>query len=194
MLDPKRLLLILALSSTAACGAFFERSAEVDPAVKAESFYSLTATDITGQERPLDQYAGQVALVVNTASQCGFTPQYADLQAIYDEYAEQGFVVLGFPSNDFGGQEPGTRGEIAEFCSSNYGVTFPLFDKVVTKQGDAQSPVYGFLGGSTGSLPGWNFGKYLVGRDGSVIGFWDSRTKPTGETLRAEIERALAQG
>jgi glutathione peroxidase len=184
-------LALTSLLSLSACGAFFERSTEIDREVSMQSFYTLTATDITGTERALSEFDGKVALIVNTASECGFTPQYTDLQALYEKYADQGLVVLGFPSNDFGGQEPGTREEIAAFCSNNYSVSFPMFDKVVTKDGATQSPVYGFLGASTGSLPGWNFGKYLVGRDGSVLGFYDSRTKPLGSELEEAIQAAL---
>ena len=194
MPTPLRSLPLLLLSLLTACGSFFERSTEIDPDLAASNFYTLSAPDTTGAERPLATWAGQVALVVNTASECGFTPQYADLQQIYEDYREQGFVVLAFPSNDFGGQEPGTNAEIATFCTDRYGVTFPVFAKVVTEDAEQQSPIYAHLGASTGSLPGWNFGKYLVGRDGRVLGFWPSQVDPAGDELRAAIEAALAQG
>ncbi|MEO0651190.1 MAG: glutathione peroxidase [Planctomycetota bacterium] len=177
----------------AACGSFFERSAELDPEVSSTSFYALSATDNAGGVRALEEWSGDVALVVNTASECGFTPQYSSLQQVFDEYRDQGFVVLAFPSNEFGGQEPGSNAEIAAFCSGEYGVTFPLFDKVVTQDAAGQSPVYAHLGASTGSLPGWNFGKYLVARDGRVLGFYESRVDPAGAELRGAIEAALAE-
>ncbi|MHC4260900.1 MAG: glutathione peroxidase [Planctomycetota bacterium] len=186
------LLATATLTVLTSCSAFFEDTAEVDPELAGASFYALEADDIAGEPRALSEWDGQVALVVNTASRCGFTPQYSDLQQVYEEYGDQGFVVLAFPSNDFGGQEPGTAEEISAFCSDKYGVTFPVFAKVVTGDGAEQSPIYAHLGASTGSLPGWNFGKYLIARDGSVIGFWDSRANPSGDELRAAIEAALS--
>ena len=158
-----------------------------------ESLYSIDAKSLEGDTVSLGSYGGQVVLVVNTASACGFTKQYSGLQELHDEYKDLGFSVLGFPSNDFGGQEPGTNEEIREFCDTNYSIGFPLFDKVVTKDdSDAQSPVYEFLGTRTGKLPGWNFGKYLVGRDGLPIAYYDSKTKPDSSTLKAAIELALS--
>jgi glutathione peroxidase len=160
--------------------------------VSADSFYALETTTLQGRPADLSQYAGKVALVVNTASQCGFTPQYAGLEKLYEELKGRDFVILGFPSNDFGGQEPGTPEEIATFCQKNYGVTFPMFSKVVTKAGADQSPIYAFLGAS-GSLPSWNFGKYLVDRDGKVIQFFASDVTPESKELRAAIEKALEE-
>jgi glutathione peroxidase len=160
--------------------------------VHADSFYSLQTTTLTGQPAPLSQYAGKVALVVNVASQCGLTPQYAGLQKLYDEMKGRGVEVLGFPSNDFGAQEPGSPEEIATFCEKNYSVTFPMFSKVVTKAGGDQSPVYSFLG-KIGSLPSWNFGKYLVGKDGKVVSFFSSKVPPDAKELRDAIEAALAK-
>ena len=154
------------------------------------SFYDLKTTTLAGKPAELKQYAGKVALVVNVASKCGYTPQYKGLQALYTELAPKGFVILGFPSNDFGGQEPGTAEEIKTFCELNYGVTFPLFSKVVTKPGPEQSPLYAWLGQS-GNLPKWNFSKYLIGKDGKVIGFYPSAVKPDAPELRAAIETAL---
>ena len=129
---------------------------------------------------------------MNVASRCGYTPQYAGLEKLWREMAPKGVVVLGFPSNDFGGQEPGSAGDIQQFCRLTYDVTFPLFEKVVTKAGPGQSPVYGFLG-QGGSLPAWNFGKYVVNRDGKVIAFFPSRVTPDAPEVRAAIEKALAQ-
>jgi glutathione peroxidase len=163
--------------------------AEGDP-MPTDSFYALKTTTLQGQPADLSQYAGKVALVVNVASQCGFTPQYAGLQKLYDELKGRGFVVLGFPSNDFGGQEPGSPDEIAGFCKKNYGVSFPLFSKLVTKAGPEQSPIYSYLGQS-GSLPSWNFGKYLVGKDGRVVAYFPSKVAPEAPELREAIEKAL---
>ena len=155
------------------------------------SFYDLKTTTLQGQPGDLSRFAGKVTLVVNVASQCGFTPQYAGLEKLHEELAPRGFAVLGFPSNDFGAQEPGSPEEIATFCKKNYGVSFPLFSKLVTKAGPDQSPIYGFLGKS-GSLPAWNFAKYLVGKDGKVIAFYPSKVAPDAKELRDAIETALA--
>jgi glutathione peroxidase len=153
--------------------------------------YALATTTLEGEPAPLSAYAGKVALVVNVASRCGFTPQYAGLETLAQTYADRGLVVLGFPSNEFGQQEPGTPQEIREFCTSNFGVTFPLFSKQLTQPGEHQSPVYAFLYEATGEAPDWNFCKYLVGRDGQVLGFWRSRTTPDDPDLTAAIEKAL---
>jgi glutathione peroxidase len=158
----------------------------------ADSLYELKTKTLQGEPADLSQYTGKVALVVNVASQCGFTPQYAGLQSLHEEMQGQGLVVLGFPSNDFGGQEPGSAEEIASFCQKNYGVSFPMFGKVVTKQGPDQSPVYAFLGQS-GELPGWNFCKYLVSKDGKVVEFFPSKVAPDAPELREAIERALGE-
>jgi len=157
-----------------------------------DSLYRLTTKTLEGQPADLGAYAGKVALVVNVASQCGYTPQYAGLERLYGDLKQKGFVVLGFPSNDFGGQEPGTAQEIRQFCSINYDVSFPLFDKVVTKAGTGQSPVYANLQKQSGELPGWNFSKYLVGKDGKVVKFYKSGVKPEDPGLRKDIEAALA--
>lgn len=154
------------------------------------SFYEIDTTTLDGKPAPLEAYKGKVTLVVNTASQCGFTPQYAGLQKLHDEMKGQGFSVLGFPSNDFGGQEPGGAEEIATFCQRNYGVSFPMFAKLVTKAGPQQSPIYAFLGAS-GNLPGWNFAKYVIGRDGRVKAFFPSKVTPDDAQLRNAIEQAL---
>jgi glutathione peroxidase len=156
----------------------------------ADSFYEMKTTTLAGKPAELKEYAGKVALVVNVASKCGYTPQYKGLQALYTELAPKGFVILGFPSNDFGGQEPGSAEEIKSFCELNYGVTFPLFSKVVTKAGADQSPIYTWLG-QTGNLPKWNFSKYLIDKNGKVIGFYPSAVKPDAPELRAAIEEAL---
>jgi glutathione peroxidase len=154
------------------------------------SFYALSTTKLSGEPVGLKEYEGKVALVVNTASKCGFTPQYKGLQALYSELSPRGFVILGFPSNDFGGQESGTSEEIKQFCELNYKVTFPMFSKVVTKAGPDQSPIYSWLG-QTGNLPKWNFSKYLIGKDGKVVAFFPSNVTPESPELRQAIEAAL---
>jgi glutathione peroxidase len=155
------------------------------------SFYDLKTKTLDGQPADLGQYRGKVALVVNVASKCGYTPQYAGLEKLHRELSSKGVAVLGFPSNDFGGQEPGTAAEIKEFCRTKYDVTFPLFEKVVTKAGPNQSPIYAFLG-TSGSLPGWNFGKYVIGKDGKVVAFFPSKVTPESPELRGAIDKALA--
>jgi len=154
--------------------------------------YSTPIKTLEGEATNLERYAGEVTLLVNVASYCGNTPQYTGLEALNTRFKSRGFSVLGFPSNDFGQQEPGTAAEIREFCSSKYKVTFPLFEKVQTKKGDGQSPLYAKLGDASGKLPTWNFGKYLIGRDGQVIQYFDPKTQPDDTKLVAAIEQALA--
>lgn len=158
----------------------------------AAGVYALSSDALAGGSVDLADYAGKVTLVVNVASKCGYTPQYAGLQELHERLGPAGFAVLGFPSNEFGGQEPGSASEIQQFCSSNYGVEFPLFAKCVTGAGADQSPVYALLGEATGKLPNWNFCKYLVGRDGQVIGFYPSKVAPGSAELLEDIEAALA--
>ena len=135
-------------------------------------------------------YAGQVLLVVNTASKCGYTPQYEGLETLHQRYAPQGFAVLGFPSNDFKGQEPGSEKEIQEFCTLTYGVKFPMFEKVMVT-GDNATPLYRSLTQATGTAPGWNFHKYLIGRDGRVVANFPSKVKPDDPAVIEAIEREL---
>jgi glutathione peroxidase len=161
------------------------------PAKPGASFYDLKTTSLDGKPADLGSYKGKVTLVVNVASKCGYTPQYDGLEKLHKELAPKGFAVLGFPSNDFGGQEPGTAAEIQEFCKLTYGVTFPMFEKSVTKAGPGQSPIYTYLG-QTGNLPAWNFSKYLIGKDGKVIAFYPSKVKPDAPELRDAIAKALA--
>jgi len=144
-------------------------------------------------EKPqaLCQYAGKVLLVVNTASFCGFTPQYEGLEALHAKYAAQGLVVLGFPTNDFGQQEPGDAKQIADFCFNTYGVKFPMFSKTTVK-GASANPFFVSLARATGKAPGWNFHKYLVDRQGRAVGSYDSNVAPTSAALVARIEQALA--
>ena len=150
------------------------------------------ATAIDGTETDLSAYEGQVVLIVNTASQCGLTGQYAGLQELHDTYADRGFTVLGFPCNQFGEQEPGDEADIASFCDRNYGVTFPMFAKVDVN-GDDTHPLFGWLkkekGGLLGGAIKWNFTKFLVGRDGQVIDRYAPQTEP--EKLADDIKKAL---
>jgi glutathione peroxidase len=155
------------------------------------SFYDIQTLSLDGKPGNLAQYKGKVSLVVNVASKCGFTPQYEGLEKLQREMKGKGFNVLGFPSNDFGGQEPGTAQEIATFCRLTYDVTFPMFEKVVTRKGAGQSPVYAFLGAS-GKLPAWNFSKYVVDKQGRVVAFFPSEVEPEDPALRAAITKALA--
>ncbi len=155
------------------------------------SLYDLSANTLEGVPQPLSAYRGKVALVVNVASECGYTPQYQGLEKLYEGYQGKGFVLLGFPSNDFGGQEPGDATQIREFCSTRFHVTFPMFEKVKTK-GAGQSPVYAFLATRDGE-PKWNFHKYLVGRDGEVLAAFPSDVEPESLELREAIDAALAR-
>jgi glutathione peroxidase len=159
-----------------------------DPAA---SLYDLKVHTLAGQPADLGQYKGHVVLVVNVASKCGFTPQYTGLEALYNKYKGQGFFILGFPSNDFLHQEPGTPEEIQKFCTDKYSVTFPLFEKVdVLKTLPTQSPVYQFLTAKFPE-PSWNFCKYLIDRNGQVIQFYPSKVKPEDAELTSAIEAAL---
>ncbi len=153
------------------------------PAGQTQSFYDLQAQSLDGKPGNLAQYKGRVSLVVNVASKCGYTPQDQGLESLQRELKGKGFNVLGFPSNDFGGQEPGTAQEIATFCRLTYDVTFPMFEKVVTMRGAAQSPIYAFLGKS-GRLPAWNFSKYVIDKQGKVVAFFESQVTPEDPALR----------
>ena len=155
------------------------------------SFYDLQANTLLGKPGNLAQYKGRVSLVVNVASKCGFTPQYEGLEKLQREMKGKPFNVLGFPSNDFGAQEPGSAEEIAQFCKLTYDVTFPMFEKVVTRQGAGQSPIYTFLGKS-GNLPAWNFSKYVIDKKGQIVAFFPSQVTPEDPALRDAIAKALA--
>ena len=156
------------------------------------SLYDFKTETLLGKPADLGDYRGKVTLVVNTASYCGYTPQYKGLEALHRELSPKGFAVLGFPSNDFGEQEPGSSEEIAEFCKLTYDVTFPMFSKVVTRPGPARSPIYSFLSDS-GYVPIWNFGKYLIAKDGRVLRFFPSDMTPESPELRKAIADALAR-
>jgi glutathione peroxidase len=155
------------------------------------SLYDPKTRTLEGEPADLQQYRGKVALVVNVASKCGLTPQYEGLEALYRARQEQDFVILGFPSNDFMGQEPGTAEEIRAFCSSKYDVTFPMFEKVKVK-GDQKSEIYRFLTGGGLEDPTWNFTKFLVDRQGKVIARFPPKTAPDAADLTRAIDKALA--
>jgi glutathione peroxidase len=160
----------------------------------ADSIYAISLKDIDGNSTSLKTYKGKVLLIVNVASQCGYTPQYAGLEALQKKYQDKGFSVLGFPCNQFGGQEPGTNEEIKQFCSSKYQVTFPLFDKIEVN-GPNRHPLYLALAGKDSAFPGdikWNFSKFLVGRDGKILKRFESKVKPDSAELTQAIESALA--
>jgi glutathione peroxidase len=184
-------IVVLVASGLWARSTFLAPSVEYAMPMGSGSLYDLKVTTLAGQPSDLAAYRGKVVLVVNVASRCGYTPQYAGLEKLYREMAPKGLTILGFPSNDFGGQEPGTPEEIQTFCKTTYDVTFPLFSKVVTKAGADQSPVYAFLG-ETGNLPTWNFAKYVVDKAGKVVAFFPSKVTPDAPELRASIEKALA--
>ena len=161
---------------------------------RAGSMYDLTVKDIDGKDVSLSAYKGKVVLIVNVASKCGFTPQYKSLEATYEKYKDQGFVILGFPCNQFHSQEPGTNEEIKQFCTSKYGVTFPMFDKLEVN-GDNRAPLYVWLAGPASPFPGdikWNFNKFLIGKDGTILKRFDSKVTPDSTELTGEVEKALA--
>lgn len=153
--------------------------------------YSFPALE-SGKPRSLCEFSGKVVLVVNTASQCGYTPQYAGLEALYKRYQGRGLVVVGFPSNDFGGQESGSNTEVAEFCKLNYGVSFPMFEKTVVT-GQKAHPFYASLVQRAGAAPRWNFHKYLIDRAGNRVASFDSEVTPGDARLARQVERLLAE-
>jgi glutathione peroxidase len=160
----------------------------------AAPIYDIKLKDIDGKETSLAPYKGKVLLIVNVASKCGYTPQYKGLEATFEKYKDKGFEVLGFPCNQFGGQEPGTNEQIKEFCSSNYSVTFPLFDKIEVN-GPNRHALYKELAGDASPYPGdikWNFNKFLIGKDGKIVKRFDSKVKPDSPEVAQAIEAALA--
>jgi glutathione peroxidase len=189
---PVALLLLSSVDST---------SVAADKAAKKEKNVSgplgYTVKSIDGKDVDLSQYKGKVVMVVNVASKCGNTPQYKDLEALYQRYKADGFVVLGFPANEFGSQEPGSNAEIAEFCTQKYGVTFPMFEKIVVK-GKGQAPLYHHLTSKqtdpkfAGPIK-WNFEKFLINRQGEVINRFDPGLNPSKEMVVKDIEKALAE-
>lgn len=183
---------LLALGALAAGAGLATETHAKDKVVSKTGIHQFTVKTIDGKTRSLAEYKGKTLLVVNTASKCGNTPQYKGLEALYDKYRARGFEVLAFPANNFMGQEPGTDAEIAQFCETNYQVSFPLFSKISVKGSDI-APLYVWLtkdSGHPGDI-GWNFAKFLVGPDGKVIARFDPRTKPEDPKLVAALEAAL---
>lgn len=182
-----------AIALLAATVAFANGKVQEGPS----SVLDFKVKDIDGQDVDLSQYRGDVALIVNVASKCGYTPQYEGLERIYEKYKDRGFTVLGFPANEFGQQEPGTDAEIKQFCTSKYGVTFPMFSKIIVK-GQGIHPLYQFLTSEqkdpelAGEIP-WNFTKFLVNRQGQVIARFAPKDEPDSEVVTQAIEQALAQ-
>lgn len=162
------------------------------PMSNASSIHEFTMNNIDGKPVKLEEYKGKVVLIVNVASKCGFTPQYEGLEKLYKQYSGKGFVILGFPANNFMGQEPGSDADIKQFCSTKYNVTFPMFSKISVK-GDDMHPLYQFL--TTKSTPAgdvrWNFGKFLIGKDGKIIARYDSKVAPESSELTSAIDAAL---
>jgi glutathione peroxidase len=157
------------------------------------SIYDIVVKDMDNNDVPLSSYNGKVLLIVNVASYCGYTKQYKGLQEIYDKYKDQGFEVLGFPCNQFGGQEPGTNEQIAEFCSTNFNIDFKLFDKIDVNGAD-RSPLYERLTNNSVTEKGdvsWNFEKFLISKEGNIVGRFKSKVEPTSDELIASIEREL---
>jgi len=157
-----------------------------------KTIYDFTMKNIDGQSVSLGTYSGQVVMIVNVASRCGFTPQYEGLEKIYQQYKDQGFVILGFPANNFLGQEPGTEAQIKSFCSLTYGVTFPMFAKI-SVNGDDIHHLYAFLTSDAkhGGAISWNFNKFLIGRNGAIVNRFGTRTKPESDEVKSAIEAAL---
>jgi len=159
------------------------------------NFYEIKVKDIEGNNISLSKYKGKVLLIINTASKCGFTKQYKGLEELYNKYKDKGLVVMGFPSNDFLKQEPGSNAEIQSFCTLNYGVSFPMFEKISVK-GSAQHPLYGYLTSKaanpeTAGRISWNFNKFVISRDGKIVARFGSRTKPSEKKLVQAIENEL---
>ncbi len=186
-----RLLIVLYICCTFLLGAMVMSVMAAD-----KNVYDFTLNSIDGQPAPLSAYKGKIALLVNVASRCGYTPQYTALESVYEKYKDRGFVIVGIPANNFGGQEPGTNEEIKTFCSSKYNVKFPMMAKVSVK-GDDQTPLYVWLTDKsahpqTGGEIKWNFTKFLVGPDGRVIQRFESKVTPDSPEVTGAIEKALS--
>jgi len=156
----------------------------------ASSIHEFNMNSIDGKPAPLSAYKGKVVLVVNVASRCGYTPQYTGLEALYKKYKDQGLVIVGFPANNFGAQEPGTNEEIKTFCSSKYSVTFPMYSKI-SVAGNDKAPLYEYLTSTGGGEVKWNFTKFLVGPDGKVIQRFESKVTPESPELVSAVEKAV---
>lgn len=194
----KRTIIVIALAvagAAVASVAALSRANDKEATPVANSIYDFTMKDIDGKDASLAQYRGKVVLLVNVASRCGFTPQYEGLEKVYLQYKDRGLVILGFPANNFMGQEPGTNEEIKTFCSLKYNVTFPMFAKISVK-GDDMHPLYKYLTDKQsdpqfGGDVKWNFNKFLVGRDGKIIGRFEPPVKPDSPEVTQAIEKAL---
>jgi glutathione peroxidase len=163
-------------------------------ALRAGTIYDIPLKDIDGKDTSLAEQKGKVLLIVNVASKCGFTPQYKALEALYEKYKDKGLVILGFPCNQFGKQEPGTDAEIQQFCTATYNVTFPMFDKLEVN-GPGRHPLYVTLAGPESPFPGdikWNFTKFLISRDGKIVQRFESKVKPDSDDVVKAVEAALA--
>ena len=152
--------------------------------------YQFTMNSIDGKATPLAEFKGKVTMIVNVASRCGYTPQYSALEAVYEKYKDRGFVIAGFPANNFGGQEPGSNEEIKQFCSAKYNVKFPMFAKI-SVLGSDEAPLYRYLTGTGGGESEWNFTKFLIDRQGQVIARFESAVEPDSPEAIAAIEKAL---
>ncbi len=188
------LITLAVLLNFGCAGSNAAQTAKNSPTVEGKTIYDFSMTDIEGKKVELSQYKNKVAMIVNTASKCGNTPQYEGLQKIYDKYKDQGFVVLGFPANNFMGQEPGTNEEIKDFCTLKYKVSFPMFSKISVK-GEDQDAFYNFLTNEKAQFPGditWNFEKFLINEKGEVIARFTPKTKPEEPQVIEAIEKALS--
>lgn len=167
-------------------------AAQKAKAMTDKNFYDFSLKDINGEDLKLSSYKGKIVLVVNTASRCGFTHQYEGLQKLYDAYQDKGLVVLGIPSNDFLSQEPGTNAEIKKFCETKFGITFPMTEKVHVKGADTDPLYLWLLAQPGGETPGWNFHKFLIGKDGKLLRSFDSKVEPDDKGLLSAIDAAIA--
>jgi glutathione peroxidase len=192
---------VIALAAVGVAGVAYKYGMILNPSPSApppeKSAYDFTMKNIDGVDVKLADYKGKVAMIVNTASKCGYTPQYEGLQATYEKFKDKGFVILGFPANNFMGQEPGTEAEIKEFCTTKYKVTFPMFAKISVK-GEDQHPLFNFLtnkqlNGDLGGDVSWNFNKFLVDKNGKLVARFSSKDKPDAENVIAAIEKYLAE-
>ncbi|MCX7640682.1 MAG: glutathione peroxidase [Pyrinomonadaceae bacterium] len=189
------LIIAVTVITLLATAFFFDRKQEAINQNSSKSIYDFTVLDIDGNPVKMSKFKGNVLLIVNVASRCGYTPQYEGLQAIYEKYKEKGFYVLGFPANNFGNQEPGTNEEIKEFCTTRYRVTFPMFAKISVK-GQDQHPLYKFLtdretNPEFGGEITWNFNKFLIDRNGKIVARFSSKDKPESQLVIETIEKYL---
>jgi glutathione peroxidase len=201
MIMIKIAIVILTLAAVALAGAAYKFGFVLNPSPTAAPFensiYDFTVKDIDGKDVKLDTYKGKVIIIVNVASKCGYTPQYEGLQALYLKNKDKGLVILGFPANNFMGQEPGTEAEIKEFCSTKYHVTFPMFAKI-SVTGTDQHPLYTFLTNKTSDPEfagdiSWNFNKFLIDRNGKIVARFGSKDTPEGEKITAAVDKYLVQ-